>query len=219
MESDQALQADVLAELKWDTRLHGNEIGVTAKGGAITLTGTVETYAERLAAEQAAKRVKGVRAIAQEIEVKLPEELRVTDEGVAERIARLLAWTSSLRDTNVLAEVRNGFVTLTGDVDFPHQKQAAERRVAELDGVVGIANHIGIRERGPELNTRDVVRRITRALHRHASIEASNIHVSVTKDRVKLEGTIPTYPERELVEEAVRATPGVKEIENHLRVG
>jgi osmotically-inducible protein OsmY len=219
MKSDQELQTDVLAELKWDPRVHGNEIGVVAKDGAVTLTGVVQSYAEKLAAESAAKRVKGVRAIAQDIEVKLPDELRAGDEGIAERIARLITWTSSLRDTNVLAEVRRGYVTLTGEVEYPYQKHLVANRVAELDGVSGISNNIKFREAPAEVHTRDVVRQIMRALHRHASIEASNIHVSVANGNVKLEGTIPTYPERELVEEAVWAAGGVKAIEDHLRVG
>jgi osmotically-inducible protein OsmY len=219
MKSDQELQADVLAELKWDPRVHGNEVGVIAKDGAVTLTGVVQSYAEKLAAERAAKRVKGVRAIAQDIEVKLPDETRTSDEGIAERIARLIAWTSTLRNTNVLAEVRSGYVSLTGEADHPYQKQLAARCVGELDGVIGITNDISIRARAPELHAREVVRQITRALHRHANLEASNIHVSVADGKVKLEGTIPTYPERDLVEEAVWATGGVKEIEDRLRVG
>lgn len=219
MKSDQELQTDVRAALTVDTRVKGNEIGVIAKDGAVTLTGKVDTYADRLAAEQAAKRVSGIRAIAQTIEVKLPEEQRVTDEGIAERIARLPPWTHLLRDTNVLAEVRNGFVTLTGDVDHAYQKQTAEKCVGELDGVVGISNLIAIRERGPELKASDVVRQIMRALHHHPNITASNVRVSVTGAKVKLEGTIATDPERKLVADAVWAIPGVTEIEDHLLVG
>jgi osmotically-inducible protein OsmY len=219
MKSDQQLQADILAELKWDSRVHSNEIGVIAKDGAVTLTGVVGTYAEAVAAERAVKRVKGVRAIAQNLAVKLPDEMRETDEGIAEKFARLVAWTSTLRDTNVLAEVRNGYVTLTGEVDYPYQKQVAGNRVGELDGVLGVANDITVRALPCEVRARDIVRQIAGALHRHASIEAANIHVSVADGKVTLEGTIPSYAERELVEEAVRATAGVKEIEDHLRIG
>jgi osmotically-inducible protein OsmY len=219
MKTDRQLQADVLAELAWDPQVRGNEIGVIAKDGAVTLTGVVQSYGEKAAAERAVKRVKGVRAIAQDIEVKLPDEMRASDEGIAEKFARLVAWTSSLRETNVLAEVKNGYVTLTGEVDHPYQKKVAANRVYELDGVIGLANDITVRPRPPDVHARDVVRQITKALHRHAGIEASNIHVSVENGRVTLEGTIPTYAERELVEEAVSATTGVAEIENQLRVG
>jgi osmotically-inducible protein OsmY len=219
MKSDQELQAHVLAGLKWDPRVHGNEIGVIAKDGAVTLTGAVQSYAEKLAAESAAKRVKGVRAIAEDLEVKLPDEPRAGDEGIAERIARLITWASTLRNANVLAEVRHGYVTLSGEVDYPYQKQLVANRVAELDGVRGVSNNIKFREAPAEVHARDVVRQIMRALHRYASIEASNIHVSVANGNVKLEGTIPTYPERELVEEAVWAAGGVRTIEDHLIVG
>jgi osmotically-inducible protein OsmY len=219
VKADEELQADVLAELIWDPRLHGNEIGVIAKDGAVTLTGTVRSYAERRAAEQAAKRVKGIRAFAQNIEVKLPEQMSQSDEGIAERIARLLRWNSTLRNTDILAEVRRGFVTLTGEVDWPHQRQTAEQRAGELEGVIGISNSIKVREKTSALTSQEVAKQITKALHRHASVEASNIHVSVTGGKVTLNGSIPTYPERELIEDAVWATAGVKEIEDHLRVG
>ena len=219
MKSDQQLQADVIAELKWDQQVHANEIGVIAKDGAVTLTGVVQSYAEKAAAERAVKRVKGVRALAQDIEVKLPDEMGETDEGIAEKFARLVAWTTVLRHTNVLAEVKNGYVTLTGEVDHPYQKQIAANRAGELDGVIAVTNDIKVRARPSEVHPRDVVRQITGALHRHASIEASNIHVLIDNGKVTLEGTIPTYAERELVEEAALATTGVREIENHLRVG
>jgi hypothetical protein len=150
MKSDQELQADVLAELKWDPRVHGNEIGVIAK------------------------------------------DPRAGDEGIAERIARLITWSSMLRNTSALAEVRSGYVTLTGEAEYPYQKQLVADRVAELDGVSGISNNIKLREAPADVHARDVVRQIMRALHRHASIEASNIHVSVANANVTLEGTIPT---------------------------
>jgi osmotically-inducible protein OsmY len=219
MKTDRQLQADVLAELEWDPQVQRNEIGVIAKDGAVTLTGVVQSYAEKVAAERAAKRVNGVRAIAQDIQVKLPDEMRESDEGIAEKFARLVAWTSPLRDTDVIAEVQNGYVTLTGEVDHPYQKQVAVKRVGELDGVIALTNDIRVRARPSEANAPTVARQITSALHRHASIEASNIHVSVEDGKVTLEGTIPTYAERELVEDAALATAGVKDVENRLLVG
>jgi len=219
MKTDRQLHVDVLAELARDPQVHGNEIGVIARDGAVTLTGAVQSYAEKVAAERAVKRVKGVRAIAQDIEVKLPDEMRESDEGIAEKFARLAGWTSALCDTNVLAEVKNGYVTLTGEVDHPYQKQVAANRVYELDGVIAVANDITVRPRPSEVHARDVVRQITKALHRHAGIEASNIHVSIENGTVTLHGSIPTYAERELVEDAVSATIGVETIDNQLRVG
>jgi osmotically-inducible protein OsmY len=219
MKSDDELQSDVRAALTTDGRVKGNEIGVIAKNGAVTLNGNVETYADRLAAEQAAKSVEGVRAIAQGIAVENRDEHPVTDERIAERIARLSSGDPSLRDTRVLAEVRSGFVTLTGDVELPSQKQDYEDRVAGLDGIVGISNRITIRKHEPSLKASDVVQQIVSALHRHPDVDASSIRVSVAGAKVALEGTIPTQQERELVEDAIWAMAGVDEIDNQLRVG
>ena len=218
MRTDEQLQADVLAELKWDPRIQSNQIGVIAKEGAVTLTGIVETYSEKLAAERAAKRVKGVRAIAENIQVKLPTQLRTTDEGIAERIAQILKWNSSLRNTEIQAEVRDGYVTLTGEVAWSYQKQAAASRIEELQGVVGIFNQIKVLQKADPVGARDVQRQITSALHRHANVEASKVRVSVADGKVTLDGTIDAYCERELIEDAVWATAGVKQLVDNLTV-
>jgi osmotically-inducible protein OsmY len=218
MNTDQQLQADVLAELKWDPRVHSNAVGVIVKDGAVTLTGAIDTYAEKLAAERAAKRVKGVRAIAADIEVKLPAQMRTTDEGLAEQIARILNWNGTFRNSDIQAEVRNGRVTLTGEVDGSYQRQAAERRVEELQGVTGIINQIRLRPQAEPVSARDVQRQITSALHRHANVEASRIRISVADGKVTLDGTVDTYGERELIEDAVWAAAGVKEVLDNVRV-
>jgi osmotically-inducible protein OsmY len=218
MRTDEQLQADVLAELKWDPRIRSNEIGVIVKDCAVTLTGMVQTYAEKLAAERAAKRVKGVRAIAENIEVKLPTEMRATDEGIAERIAQILKWNSALRNSNIQAEVRKGYVTLTGDVDWSYERKAAASRVEELQGVVGIFNQIRIRQTPDRVGASDVQRQITSALHRHANIEASKVRVSVAEGKVTLDGTIDAFYERELIEDAAWGTAGVKQVVDNLAV-
>jgi osmotically-inducible protein OsmY len=218
MKTDEQLQTDVLTELRWDPRVHGNEIGVIAKDGAITLTGIVHTYSEKLSAERAAKRVKGVRAIAEDIEVKMPADSRTTDAGIAEQIAQILRWNSTFRDTDIQAEVRNGYVTMTGEVNWSYERQAAANRIEELQGIAGIFNHIKIREQAPSVAPRDVQRQITGALHRHANIEASKVRVSVAEGKVTLDGTIDTFCERDLIEDAVWATAGVKQVEDNLTV-
>jgi osmotically-inducible protein OsmY len=182
------------------------------------LTGAIDTYAEKLAAERAAKRVKGVRAIAADIEVKLPAQMRTTDEGLAEQIARILNWNGTFRNSDIQAEVRNGRVTLTGEVDWSYQRQAAERRVEELQGVTGIINQIRLRPQAEPVSARDVQRQITSALHRHANVEASRIRISVADGKVTLDGTVDTYGERELIEDAVWAAAGVKEVLDNVRV-
>jgi osmotically-inducible protein OsmY len=219
MKTDQELRADILAELERDPRVRSTEIGVIVKHGAVTLTGVVEDFADKVAAERAVKRLKGVRAIAEDIQVKRPAELRVTDEGIAERIAEILSWNSTFRDTDIQAEVRNGHVTLNGDVDGLYQKQAAARRVGELEGVTGIFNRISVRETAAGNRARDIEREIVSALHRHANIEASKVRVSVSGSNVTLDGTVDALHERELIEDAVRHTVGVTDVIDNLAVG
>jgi osmotically-inducible protein OsmY len=215
MKTDEELRTDVIAELKWNPRIKSNQIGVIVKDGAVTLTGMVESYAEQLYAERAVKSVKGVRAVAEDIQVKLPSQIMSTDEGIAEQAARVLTWNSTLRDTNVQVEVRNGRVVLTGEVDWLYQKDTAARRVAELEGVSGVVNQITIRK---SANPRDVKRQIMDALHRHANLEASKVEISVTDGTVTLEGSVDAYYERDLIESAARGTEGVRAVVDNLRV-
>jgi osmotically-inducible protein OsmY len=217
MKTDEQLRTDVLNELQWNQRVKSRQIGVIVKDGAVTLTGMVETLADKRSAELAAKNVKGVRAVADDIEVKLPAQMRRTDEGIAEQAARLLTWYSSLRDMNVQAEVDNGHVVLTGDVDFLYQKEIAAERVAELEGVSGVSNRITVRP-PKTADTREIKRQIVSALHRHANIEASRVDVSVVDGQVTVEGTVDTPRERDLIKEAIRGTGGVHDIVDNLRV-
>jgi osmotically-inducible protein OsmY len=219
MRTDQELRADILAELERDPRVRSTEIGVIVKHGAVTLTGVVEDFADKVAAERAVKRLKGVRAIAEDIQVKRPAELRLTDEGIAERIAEILSWSSTFRDTDIQAEVRDGHVTLSGEVDGFYQKQAAARRVGELEGVTGIFNRIRVRETAAGKRARDIEREIMSALHRHANIEASKVRVTVSGSNVTLDGTVDALHERDLIEDAVRHTVGVTDVIDNLAVG
>lgn len=144
---DDQLRAVVLAELARNPRIERSQIAVTVKYGAVTLNGMVLSRDEKICAELAVKNVKGVRAIANDIEVKSPEEMERADEGIAERVARLLTWYSSLRNMDVRAEVDDGHVTLTGEVDFLYQKEVVAERVAELEGVAEVSSKIRIRGR------------------------------------------------------------------------
>lgn len=217
MKTDTELRADVIAELKWNPRIKSNQIGVIVKDGAVTLTGMVETFAEKMHAGRAAKIVKGVRAVAEDIEVKLPTQIKRTDEGIAEQAARMLTWNSTLRDTNVQAEVRNGRVILTGEVDWLYQKETAAKRVAELEGVTGVFNQITIRA-PKSADARDVKREIMSALQRHANLEASKVDISVAEGKVTLEGTVDAYHDRDLIEDAARGTEGVRDVVDNIRV-
>jgi osmotically-inducible protein OsmY len=218
MTHDEELQKRVLDELRWDPKVQSNEVGVIAQDGAVTLTGEVYTYAEKLAAERAAQRVKGVRAVAADIRVKIPSRMAASDEDIAKRIARLLKWNSMLQSTNIQAKVASGYVTLTGDVDWEYQRREAARRIEELNGVTGISNQVKVRVPSIPVSSKDIEKEIRRALHRHANVEASRVHISVANGTVTLDGTVDALFERELIESAAWASAGVREVTDHLRV-
>lgn len=215
MRNDEEIRDDIIAELEWDPKIESTEIGVTVKEGAVSLMGVVGSYAEKLAAEQAAKRVRGVRAIAEEIKVRLPSDRSVTDEDIAERIAHVLEWNTSVPESNIQAEVRNGFVTLTGDVEWNYQRESAKDLIAGIKGVSAVSNMIKVRSR---IVTSDITREITRALQRNAELEATKIKVEVDGSRVTLNGDVKAWYERKLVEDAVWAAPGVTQVTDNLRV-
>ena len=217
MKTDDELRADVLAELSRNPRIRTSEIAVIVKDGAVTLSGMVHTLDEKVCAERAVKAIKGVRAIADDIEVKLPAQMRKADAHIAEQISRLLTWYSSLRNMDVRAEVDDGHVTLIGEVDFLYQKSLAAERVAELEAVVSVSNRITIRERHA-IDQNEVKRQITAALHRHAAVEASGIQISVADGKVILEGIVDGCRERDQIAEAVRTTHGVRDVIDNLKV-
>jgi osmotically-inducible protein OsmY len=218
MKSDEQLQLDVLAALRWDPRVQSSQIGVMASHGAVTLTGRVSSYAEKLAAQRAAQRVEGVTAIADEIQIKLAHASTSSDDSIAERIANILKWNVSLRDSKIQAQVDQGHVTLTGEVEWPYQKQMAAHRVEELQGVLGIHNELRVRRKDGTLTAEHVKAQILAALQRHAMIEASRIHVSVMDGKVALEGIVNAVYERELIEDAVWCTAGVQDVVDQLTI-
>ncbi len=212
---DADIQKDILAELKWAPEVKETDIGVIVKNGAVTMTGTVPSYFDKEAAKRAAKRVKGVRAIADEIEVKLFPEMAGTDEDIAERIARIFEWNTQIPGDDIQADVRNGAVTLSGNVDWQYQKNYAERQVEGVKGVKSVSNTINIRKR---VAAYDVKKEIIQALHRHATVEAANVNVAVVDGTVTLTGEIDNYFDMNLVENAAWAAPGVSKVVDKLRV-
>lgn len=213
MNEDEILKQLVLDELHWDPKVDQSNIGVTTTNGAVTLSGHVSSYASQFAATDAVKRVRGVKAISDEIEVNLPVEQRHDDTDIAEHIARVISWNQSIDGGNVKATVRNGFVTLSGEVEFRHQSQQIEEQLRHVGSVTGIANHIAINPTGP---TDDVKKRIEEALNRSASVAAENVVVSFSGDKVTLNGTVKALYERDLAERAAWNVPGVSFVENHI---
>jgi osmotically-inducible protein OsmY len=215
MRTDMELQKDVAEELKWEPRLKEDEIGVAVKDGVVTLTGFVPDYAQRRTAAKAAERVVGVRAVAQELVVKVPEMFHYSDTELAHRVVNALAWDVEVPNDKIQAKVEDGWVTLDGTVDWQYQRNAAERAVRYLGGIKGVANQIAI---APSASTYDVAQRIKAALHRTADVEAKRVEVTARDGKVVLSGTVRSWPERADIERAAWSASGVSAVDDRLAV-
>lgn len=214
MTDDHRLKQDVLAELGWEPSVCADHIGVTAKDGVVTLSGHVETYWQKLAAETAAGRVKGVKALAAEIDVRLPVHVRHGDDEIAAAALDRLGWDGSVPKDAVKVRVENGYVTLTGQVDHRYQSDAAAWDVRPLMGVTGVANQITVR---PHPDGPQIADDIRRALHRTWSAP-DDITVSASGGDVHLTGTVGTWRDREIAARTAWAAPGAVTVTNDLVV-
>ncbi len=213
------LQDSVVRELRFDQRIDATRIGVTTKDtGVVTLTGVVPSYLEKLEAERVAKRVHGVKAVANELQVNLPLTVGFTDTDLAERALEVLRWRSGLPADRLKIGVSGGWVTIEGDVDFLFQKQEAEHAIGNLRGVMGLTNKIRVSPT-QEVSPDDVEREIREALVRNARLDAKGIEVRTDGSRVVLEGTVTNWAEAEEAETAAWFAPGVTAVENRLHVG
>lgn len=213
---DMLLQQAVMDELEFDPVIDTAHIGVIAEKGVVTLSGHVSTYAEKVAAERAALRVRGVRAIAQNIEVRYPEDKKTSDDEIAQRALKVLSWHAFIPDDAVKVKVQNGFVALSGTVNWQYQRSAAESAVRKLGGVVGVLNEIVLHP-GSIVQRSEVEGRIKAAFKRNAELEGNAIHVSVPDGHtVRLEGRIHAWNERGLAEQAAWSIPGVTKVEDRL---
>lgn len=210
------LRRDVLDELDYEPSIDAADIGVAVEDGTVTLSGHVRTYAEKHTAENIVKRVKGVRAIAQEIEVRPVGHHLTADDEIARRAVSSLRWNASVPPDQVQVQVEKGFVRLTGKVNWYYQKSAAEAAVQNIAGVTGVSNQIEIR---PAVSPEDVQQRIENALKRDAELEAKRIRVLVADSRVTLEGRVRNWAEREAAERAAWAAPGVADVVDRITIG
>lgn len=216
MKTDQQLKGDVVAELAWDPAIKSNTVGVAVKDGIVTVTGHIETYAEKRAVEKALRRVAGVKAIAVELDVKLSPNHKRSDTDIAVSIENALKWNSLVPADKVRVTVDNGWVTLSGEVDWDYQRSSVVKAVRPLMGVVGVSNEMTLKTRAA---SSDVTRLIETALKRQAESEAKAITVDASGSTVTLRGKVHSWPERDAAGAAAWSAPGVRAVVNELSVG
>jgi osmotically-inducible protein OsmY len=215
MKTDTELQRDVLDELAWEPGIDAADIGVSVQNGIIILNGTVKSLNEKWTAECATQLVEGVRAITDELVVKLPGDIRYSDADIAQAVINALDWSASVPKDRIKVLVDHGHVTLQGNVEHRYQRDAAQFTVRNLKGVTAISNHIAVK---PHVSPVDVIHAIKKALHRAAQVDAEKISVEASGAKVILRGNVRTWAEREEAERAAWAAPGVSDVQNDIRI-
>ncbi len=215
--SDSTLQLDVQNELRWDTRVNVTDVGVSAKDGVVTLTGTVDSWARRYAAQQAAHRVAGVHDVANDIQVRVPGSLERTDADIAKAARQALEWDVRVPEEKIQTTVSKGIITLEGEVSYWSQRADAEEAVRNLAGVQAVNNFLSVSP--TKVSPSDVQKSVSDALARHARDEAKRFNISLVDGKVTLKGAVSSWAERQAAVSAAGATPGVRAVVDQLQVG
>lgn len=213
--SDVQLQKAVLDELNWEPSITAAHIGVSANDGVVTLAGHVGTYVEKFAAEKATRRVKGVRAVVEGLEVRLLNSLKREDDEIAKVAVNHLAWDASIPKDAIMVKVEKGWITLSGNVAWNYQREAAERDVRGLSGVIGLTNHIAIT---PKVDVADISDNIQHALDRSWFFDPKTVGVSAVGGKVHLTGTVHSWHERNVAADAAWSAPGASDVVNDIMV-
>lgn len=202
-------------ELKWQPFLNSSEIGVSVKNGIVTLSGIVDTYSKKLSAEQAAKKVSGVKAVAEDIQVGISPAYRKTDTEIAEAVLNALKWHTVIKEDLIKIKVEDGVVKLEGEVEWEYQKIAAKTAIQDLTGVKFVSNLITVK---PRTTPFELEQKISAAFQRQASLDANKITVSVIGNKAILRGTVRSFAESEDAEKVAWAAPGIFSVENDLEI-
>jgi len=214
--TDNEIKQQVLRELKWDSRIGWSQIGVEVMEGVVTLTGAVSSYAQKLAAQEAAHRISGVLDVANDVEVR-PDGIFVRcDADIALAVRHVLEWDALVPDERIKSTVSDGWVTLEGDVDFWHQREDAERSVLRLEGVIGVTNEINVAPK--RVDPKELREEIECALERRADREAERLRIEVNDGAVDLFGRVHSWQEKRAVVGSISHAPGVLQIRDHLRI-
>lgn len=215
MKTDAQLKKDVMSELEWDPAVNATNVGIAVKDGIVTLTGHLDTYAEKYAIERALQRVGGVQAIAVELDVKLAPDHKRSDSEIAAAAESTFKWHSMIPIDRVQVKVEKGWVTLKGELDWEYQRASAAQAVRALTGVIGVTNSIALK---PKTTPADIGTRIRDALTRHAQTEAKGIEINVSGSTVTLRGKVHSWVERSEAQAAVWAAPGISNVVNEIKV-
>ena len=215
MKTDVKIREDVLDQLAWESDVDDRQIGVAVENGVVTLSGVVNSYTSKMAAEKAAKKVNGVKAVAEDIVVKYGDAFKKTDKEIAKAAVNALEWNVSVPDDKIMVKVENGWVYLSGEVKWDYQRNAAKKAVENLLGVKYVSNNITLKQK---VETTDIKNKIKKAFERAADVDAKKVSVEVDGHTVTLRGTVSSLAEKEEARKTAYASPGVYNVKNELKV-